>query len=504
MKAVILAGGFGTRMRPLTFSRPKPLMPILNRPITAHILDYLKEHGIKEVALATNYLRAQINDYFGDNYRGIKLTYPIEDKPLGTAGCVKNIDDFFDDTFLVMQGDTITDINLTHLIKQHKYYSGLATLAAHEVDDPWNFGVMDLADDGRIKAFHEKPLIDECSSNLVNTGLYILEPEALEHVPKDKFFDFSKDLFPILLERHSLFGLHTPGFWVDIGRPVGYEQAKKWLMSRITPSISDTTSISGKLEGPIVLGDNVDIGRHCHLIGPIVVGDNVTLQKGCVVGPNTILSNDVNIGSYTLLNGSVIFENTRIGSDSEVASSFIAEDCIIGSNGIIQSDVLIGGRCNIEPNVSIINGSRIWPEMGIQEGSMVSGTLKTFIQVHEVRREPKWILRSLTPDEAFYFNKFEGSHVSFTGKRALSLWEFNKILKSIDESSLQHHMRSEANDFQRWANRVIGDEQLSTTFNALKNKYSLTDIDALRHHLLRSTRNRLNELIAQVNTPGYS
>ena len=503
MKAVILAGGYGTRMRPLTFSKPKPLIPILNKPITEHILDYLSLHGITEVAFTTNYLREQIEDYFGNRFKGIKLTYPVEEKPLGTAGCVKNIEDFFDDTFLIMQGDTVCDINLTSLIKQHKYFNGIATLAAHKVSDPWNFGVMELEDSGRIKGFHEKPLIDDCVSDLVNTGIYVLEPEALDFIPRDTFFDFSKDLFPILLDRQSLFGVHLEGFWADIGRPEGYIRAKNWLMTQIEHSIHETAEINGIVEGPVVIGENVVVGKHSHLIGPVYLGDGIKLDRGVVLGPNTVLGSNIRIRENTVLNGAILFENTKIGSDSDISTSFIAENCKIGSNGLIQSDVLIGGNCEFGVNCSIINGSRIWPNMDLQENSMVSGTIKRFIPGELEIHSPKYALRTLTKDEAFYFNKFEGKHVSYTGSRALSLWEFTKILKNIDNSSILHHIRNNQNDFRSWAETVLCDIELSNSFDLIKNHFRDERPEVFRHNLLNASTERLNDLIEKVKHTGY-
>lgn len=503
MKAVVLAGGFGTRMRPLTLSRPKPLLPLLNVPVTEHILDHLLIHGVTEAAITTNYLREYIQDYFGSEYKGMKLTYPTEEKPLGTAGSVKNIKNYFDDTFIVMQGDLITDVNLTELIKQHKYYSGLATIAALRVRDPWNYGVIDVADDGRVKQFYEKPLMNECTTDLANTGIYILEPEALEHIPENTFYDFAKDLFPILLERQSLFAQSVDAFWVDIGRPDGYNAAKKWLLNKLVSEIPDTCIIDGKLEGNVALGKNVKIGAQSQIFGPVLVGDDVTLERGCVVGPYTILGSGVTVREYSVINGAVLFENIEVGSGEEVAASLIAEGCRIGSSGVIQSDVMIGGNCRLENNVSVINGSRIWPNIGITVNSMVNGTLRRFIQTQETRDDPKFSLRTLSPDEGFYFNKLEGNRVSYTGLRALSLLEFNNVLKHVELSSVDYHLRSDVNDFQIWLEKVVSDSHLSATFMELKKECTNMDHKILRHRMIEATNYRINELLNIVRPKGY-
>lgn len=504
MKAVILAGGFGTRMRPLTFSRPKPLLPLLNRPVTAHILDHLKQHGITEVAITTNYLREQIEQYFGHEYLGMKLTYPAEEQPLGTAGCVKNIKDYFDETFIVMQGDTITDVDLTALVRQHRYFGGLATIAAIRVPDPWNFGVMELADNGQIRQFYEKPLIHDCKTDLANTGIYVLEPEALSHIPENTFYDFAKDLFPVLLERQSLYAQPVEAFWVDVGRPDGYIKAKKWLMGRMAEEYPECLMLDGKTEGKVAFGKNVKVGAHSHIFGPVLIGDGADIQRGCIIGPYSVLGSGVTIREYSVVNGGVLFENIEVGSNHEVSSSLIAEGCRIGSGGRIQSDVLIGGSCRLEENVSVINGSRIWPNMDIGSNSTVSGTIKRFVQMHDVRTgEPKWTLRTVSPDEGFYFNKLEGNHVLFTGQRALNLLEFNNILKNVEVNSLDYHLRGDINDFQIWLQKVVCDPALSEVFGEIKADYGRMDRKYVRHRMIEATNDRLNILLNAVRPKGY-
>ena len=503
MKAVLLAGGFGTRMRPLTFSKPKPLLPLLNRPVTAHILDHLKEHGVTEVAITTNYLREQIEAYFGRQYRGMLLSYPVEDEPLGTAGCVKNIEGWLNDTFIVMQGDTITDIDLTDLVRRHKSRGGLATISAKRVDDPWNYGVMEVADGGLIGQFQEKPLMNECRTNLANTGIYVLEPAALDYVPERTFYDFSKDLFPTLLDRQCLFAEPTESFWVDVGRPEGYTAAKKWLMSKIETEMPDSAEFGGVLDGKAVFGRNTSIGGHTQIFGPVIVGDGVTVEKGCVIGPYTVLGSGVTVREYSVLNGAVLFEGVNMGSGEEVSNSFIAEGCSIGAGGVIQSDVMIGGNCRLEGNVSVINGSRIWPNMDISENTMVSGTLRRFVQMHEVRDDPRWSMRMVDPDEAFYFNKLEGNHVSYTGRRALSLLEFSNMLKDVEPSSVEYHMRHDVNDFSQWIERIISDQHLAGVFEDIKKESKVMGPKVLKHRLVSATKDRLNFLLGEVKQDGY-
>jgi mannose-1-phosphate guanylyltransferase len=505
LKAVILAGGFGTRMRPLTFTRPKPLLPLVNKPILLHILDHLREHGITEVFLTTNYLREQVVGELGYEYNGVKINYPLEEQPLGTAGSVRNIKEGLDETFLVIQGDTITDIDVSSLVKQHRYYSGLCTIAGYMVEDPWNYGIMELYDDGRVKHFHEKPMIEECTSNIANTGIYVIEPEALDFIPRDTFFDFARDLFPRLLERGSIYGAEFKGFWVDVGQPGGYIKARNWIMRKIEDNIAATASIDGRIQGKVILGDKSILEKGVLLIGPVVLGEDVVIKKNSVIGPYTSVDNNVEVGETSVLNGAIVFRETRIGSNGKIDDSFIAEKCLLGQHDSVQSDVLIGPGCQLGGNISISEGSRIWPNIQILDNSMVSGTLRSFIPSNEVHNDARWSLRTVSADEAFYFNKSDGGYIQYTGLRARSLWEFNSMLKHVDAGSMKYHFRSNLNDFSKWLHSVICDIELAEHFNSIKDELVGRDMDfrLVRKNMVEATRNRINGLIESIRPSGY-
>jgi len=229
MRAVLMAGGSGTRLRPLTCDLPKPMVPILNRPIAEHIINLLRRHGITEIIATLHYLPDVMRDYFQDGSDfGVQMTYAVEeDQPLGTAGCVKNVADLLDETFLVISGDSITDINLSEAIAFHKRKGAKATLVLAHMANPLEFGVVITDEDGRIRRFLEKPSSSEIFSDTVNTGTYILEPEVLDYLPANEESDFSKDLFPLLLEKdQSLYGYAAEGYWCDVGHLDAYREAQ--------------------------------------------------------------------------------------------------------------------------------------------------------------------------------------------------------------------------------------------------------------------------------------
>ena len=222
-----MAGGEGTRLRPLTCALPKPMVKVANEPVILHAINLLKKFGITEIGVTVQYLASNIMDYFGDGSDyGVSLRYFKENNPLGTAGSVKNAQEFLNETFVVISGDALTDINLLEALEFHKKNKALGTLALVNVEDPLEYGIVITKKSGEIERFLEKPGWGEVFSDKVNTGIYILEPQVLEYIPENTFFDFSKNLFPLLMkEGQPLFGYAASCYWCDIGNPEAYLQA---------------------------------------------------------------------------------------------------------------------------------------------------------------------------------------------------------------------------------------------------------------------------------------
>ncbi len=227
MLVIVMAGGEGTRLRPLTCNHPKPLVPVANKPIMEHIVELLKKHNLTQVIATLHYLADEIVSYFGIGEKwGVNISYSVEDIPLGTAGSVKKVESEISDTFLIISGDALCDFNLTEAILWHKEKKAKATLLLYRVDSPLEYGVVITDEEGRIVKFLEKPSWGEVFSDTINTGIYILEPEVLKYLEKDKQYDFSKDLFPLLLEKNEpIYGYIAEGYWCDVGSHMQYQQA---------------------------------------------------------------------------------------------------------------------------------------------------------------------------------------------------------------------------------------------------------------------------------------
>jgi len=305
-KAVILAGGYGTRLRPLTFNTPKAMIPLVNKPVIDYILDYLVGYGLKEIVITTNYLREQTMDYLSSR-KDLKLSYPEEPSPLGTAGSVKNAG--ITDTMVIIQGDNITEIDIGKLMTFHKAHEGLVTIALLPVPNPSLYGIAEIEPNGRIINFKEKPALDACFSNLANTGLYIVEPGAMDYVPEGRAFDFARDLYPILVAKREVSGCVVDGFWTDVGNLEGYMEASRWILERKGSECADTADIEdSEIQGNVAIGEYVKVKKSV-IRGPAVIGNHATLVKSKMY--NSVIFPGVSLDEATLHN-SVISENAVI------------------------------------------------------------------------------------------------------------------------------------------------------------------------------------------------
>ena len=495
MKAVILAGGFGTRLKPLTYTTPKPMLQIVGKPVIEHIIDYLRSFGFNEIILTTNFLRSKLVDHLGDGSGfGVKINYPFEHDPLGTAGSVKNVSDQLDGTFLVIQGDNITDFDIKSLVSFHRRNGGIATMGVCPVPDPHHYGVVVADDSGRIQFFKEKPPAGQCNSNLVNTGVYVCEPEILEHIPEGMKYDFSKDLFPKLCENGLLYAMPCDGFWTDIGQSKGFNEAKNHLLKNISPSISGNATILGEVSGNAVICDGVYVGRDSEVTGPVFIDANTVIEDNCVVGPLTSIDRDIVIKEGSKIYDTTLFRKTDIGRESILKKSIIAEECSLGHNSKIGEGAMIGSNCTLGLSVRVGEGARIWPYQRISHGSEVSGDLRTFMQTNIVKYDPSWSLRHLNYDEAFYFNKQDSARIKHTGFVAKNLYEFNEMLSHVELNSIGFHLRQDTNDFSQWARKIIGDPVLSQCFDRIKHRSQGSFTEDTRRNFLVETSLRINDL----------
>jgi len=373
MKAVVMAGGEGTRLRPLTSHRPKPLAPVLNRPIMEHIIVLLKQHGITEIVVTLHYLADEIEGYFGDGSDwGVKLYYSVEDTPLGTAGSVRKAADLLrDDTFVIVSGDALTDIDLTKAVAFHRNKQSLATIVLSHVPNPLEFGVVIADDEGRIRRFLEKPSWGEVFSDTVNTGMYVLEPAVFDYMEPGRPYDWSQDIFPqILREEKALYGYVMQEYWSDIGNLNQYRESQYTVLDGHTG-----VGIAGQNRGGIWVGDGTDISPDVQVIGPTMIGRNAKIKSGATVGPYAVIGDNAIIEDGAVIHRSILWDNVYVGSNSELVACTVCSHVMIQSDCTIQEGVVIGERCKIERESTIRTQIKLWPDKLIEAGSTVTMSL---------------------------------------------------------------------------------------------------------------------------------
>lgn len=372
MKAVIMAGGEGTRLRPLTCNRPKPMVPILNRPMMEHIIQLLKRHGFSAIASTLWYLPEHVTDYFQDGSRfGVQMEYYVEREPLGTAGSVKNASEFLDDTFIVVSGDALTDIDLSEAIAFHKARGSVATLVLKSVPNPLSYGVVLTTGEGRITQFLEKPSWDQVFSDTVNTGIYILEPEVLDLVrPKTKV-DFSQNVFPELLRKGApLFGYIASGYWSDIGNLEAYRQAQKdCLDGRVVVDLPQPQA-----EG-VYLERGVEIHPEARLQGPLYLGEGVRIEANAYLGPYSVVGSHSQIGPAASLKQVVLWPSVRVGDRSELRGCVCARKVEVGAKSQIYESAVLGEKVRLGPMAMVAPRVKIWPEKIIPSGTILRSSL---------------------------------------------------------------------------------------------------------------------------------
>ncbi|KEI01010.1 sugar phosphate nucleotidyltransferase [Clostridium botulinum] len=374
MKAVIIAGGLGNRLRPLTCSIPKPMMPIADKPIIQYTIELLKRNDIKDIAITLQYMSDYIVNYLGDGKKfGVKITYFIEEMPLGTGGSVKNAHEFLNDTFIVISGDALIDIDLSEVIKYHKNRKSIATLVTKKVDLPLEYGVVITDNSGRIIKFLEKPSWSEVFSDKVNTGIYVLEPKVLSYYDENENFDFSKHLFPMLLENEEpMFVYTTKGYWCDIGNIEEYHNCNMDLLKGI---------INLKLNGKkylqnIWVGKNSIISPKVKINPPVFIGENTKIYGSAEIGPYTILGNNNIIKSNVSIKKSITFDNCYIGDHSQIRGGILGKNVQIKDRTSIFENSVIGNNTIVESKVTINPAVKVWPNKLIDSGSILSSNYK--------------------------------------------------------------------------------------------------------------------------------
>ena len=368
-----MAGGEGSRLRPLTINRPKPMVPIVHKPCLGHILDLLKRHGIEDSFVTLQYLASVIQDSYGDGGAlGMRLRYSIEENPLGTGGSVRQLARMLDGAFLVISGDALTDIDLSKVIAFHRERGAAVTLTLVHVPNPLEYGVVITNPDGRIAKFLEKPSWGEVFSDTINTGIYVIEPRVLERFPQGEVFDFSKDLFPRLLaEGEPLYGYIADGYWTDIGSIVEYARANADLLrgkvrvdslgTELMPGVWTGGDVdineSAKITGPVFLGEGVKIGPHVEIVGPAVLRDYVSVDVGAVIS------------------SSIVWRNSYIGERAELHGAIVGRQCALKARVILEEGSVIGDNSVVNDQARVRAQVKVWPDKQVESGAVVGASL---------------------------------------------------------------------------------------------------------------------------------
>jgi mannose-1-phosphate guanylyltransferase/phosphomannomutase len=364
-----MAGGEGTRLRPLTSNQPKPMVPIVGKPCMEHILELLRQHDMNDVIVTLAFLPQAIRSYFGNGESlGMEVGYSVEESPAGTAGSVKLAAGRLDDTFLVISGDALCDVDLTELVAFHKEKGASVTIGLKSVDNPLEFGIVVTDEEGRVERFLEKPSWGQVFSDTINTGIYVLEPEVLKHIPTDRPYDFSKELFPLLLEMgRPIYGHVMDGYWQDIGNLDQYRQANfDALDEKVRLNIPGI-----RIRGNVWLGEGVDLDDLDAIEGPAYIGNYCRLGADASVGPYSVLSTSVTLRERARTSRSIVDASTHIGRSTSVEGAILGRACDLRAHVRVHEGVSIGDEVTIGAESIIMPGVRIYPYKAIETGAQI-------------------------------------------------------------------------------------------------------------------------------------
>ncbi|MDY6969958.1 MAG: sugar phosphate nucleotidyltransferase, partial [Spirochaetota bacterium] len=372
IKAVIMAGGEGTRLRPLTSNRPKPMIPVINKPVIEHTINLLKKQGITDIIISLFYRPESVQNYFADGSDwDVNITYSVEETPLGTAGGVKKAIGDCNDTFIVLSGDGVIDFNITKIFEYHKEKESQLTIVLKHVKEPIDYGIVIINDEGRIVKFFEKPAWSQVFSDTVNTGMYLLEPSILDHIPEGKS-DFSMDIFPSLHEKDiPLYGYVSDGYWCDIGDLNSYRDAHLAILDGLV-----AIDFPGKKIGENVwAGKDVDISNDAVIKGPAILGDFVKIKKGAEVAEFCVIGDNIVVEENASVRRSIIYHGTIIGQKSELRGAIVGKRCVLEEAVSIYEGAVVSDDCQIGSGVEIPSGIRVWPDKVIEQGTKLTTDL---------------------------------------------------------------------------------------------------------------------------------
>ena len=366
-----MAGGEGTRLRPMTANQPKPMLPVVNKPIMEHVLRLLKRHGFEETVVTVQFLASLVRNYFGDGEDvGLSLTYATEETPLGTAGSVKNAEDGLrSGPFLVISGDALTDIDLSAMVQHHKKQGALVTVGLARVPNPLEFGIIIVGEDGRIQRFLEKPTWGQVFSDTVNTGIYVMEPEVLAEVPAGETADWSADIFPQLLKTGApLYGWIADGYWEDVGSHESYFKAQADALSGKVDVKIDGFEVSPG----VWVSEDAEVDPEAVLTGPLCIGDYAKIEAGAQLREFTTVGSNVVVKEGAFLHRAVVHNNVYVGQGTTLRGCVVGKNTDVMGSVRIEEGAVVGDECLIEPEAYLSAGVKVYPFKTIEAGAVVN------------------------------------------------------------------------------------------------------------------------------------
>jgi len=373
MKAVIMAGGEGTRLRPLTSNQPKPLMPLVNRPMMEHIVRLLKSHGFDDIVVTLAFLPQTIRTYFGDGAEfGVRMVYATEETPLGTAGSVRNARDELDEPFLVISGDVLTDIDLSELVAVHERKGSMATLALKSMENPLEFGIVITRDDGSIERFLEKPTWGQVFSDTVNTGIYVCDPSVFDYIPEGEAVDFSSDVFPRLLaDGKPLFGHVDEGYWEDVGTLEAYLKAHQDVLDgKVSLDVPGFRIAEG-----VWLGEGAEVDPAAHVVGPAIIGDYCRVEAGAQIREYSVLGTNVMVRSDAFIERSVVHDNAYLSQAVRLRGSVVGRSTDLRAYARCEEGVVLGDNCFVGDHAVINPGVKVYPFKTVEAGAIINSSI---------------------------------------------------------------------------------------------------------------------------------
>ena len=368
-----MAGGEGTRLRPLTSNQPKPMMPVANRPMMEHVVELLKRHGFHEIVVTVAFQANAIRTYFGDGSEfGVRMVYATEENPLGTAGSVRNAMDELTEPFLVISGDVVTDIDLRSIVDFHAEKKALATIGLKAMDNPLEFGIVITREDGSIERFLEKPTWGQVFSDTINTGIYVLQPEVFDYIPPDKPVDFSSDVFPRLLDDGlPVFGYVADGYWEDVGTLDAYIKVHQDVLdAQVELDIPGFRMGEG-----IWLGEGSEIDPAAVVDGPAIIGDYCRVESGARLAEYSVLGSNVRVGADSFVERSVVHDNVYLGAGVRLRGAVVGRSSDLRRGARLEEGVVLGDECFVGDHAVINPGVKVYPFKTVEHGAIVNSSI---------------------------------------------------------------------------------------------------------------------------------